>query len=254
MMKSPLPALALSALGLSALALSGCVSLSDPSVLKSMSTVALVSVTSNSDIEWSEDKNEEDGESSGGLLKGVANLLSNEGKKVDPAASAILARADAVIEQAGKLLEEGLSSSGAVKAVAKEEVVGSDSYAGARDEPLVGVSSLKPQGYKFVQMNDKRLFSGLNAEIGSNGFIFASFEFEKTMMSGIGKSGAMTAKVILNITVVNAEGKVVFMDSYEAMGDANIPVVAGVYDPLVLAEDLKAATRNACVKFLAAIE
>ncbi len=254
MKKSSLPVLALSALALSALAFSGCVSLNDPSILRSLSKVALVSVTSNSDIEWSEDKYDEDKESSGGLLKGVANLLSNEGKKVDPAASAILARADVVIEQAGALLEDGLASSGAFKAAAKEDVVESDSYAGARDEPIVGVSSLKPLGYKFVKMNDKRLFSGLNAEIGSNGFIFASFEFEKTMMSGIGMSGAMTAKVILNISVVNAEGKVVFMDTYEAMGDANIPVVAGVYDPLALAEDLKAATRNACLKFLAAIE
>jgi hypothetical protein len=237
-------ALAVSALAL--FAFSGCVSLSNPGVIRLMSKVALVSVTSNSDVEWAGDD-----EKSGGLGKGLLNIASNKSKGADEKVAAVLSRADVLVDDAESVLYKGLSSAPSIQLVSKQALFKSVAYSTAREIAGASMTMLKPEGYLFVASPVKELSAGLDSELGAKGSLFATFEFSKAMKTGIGKSGVMVARATLRVSAVDAKGKMVFSKFYSASSDDTIPVVVGVYDPFKLNDLMKDAVKEVCASFIA---
>ena len=231
---------------LSCLALAGCASLSNREALAELSNVGVISVTCNAEIGWyGEEK------SSGGLLGGAMNLLSNSGKEADAATSAVLSRADALIDIAEADLLDALSKAGGVHLRDRSSVISSAAYSKANEGGMTGMVLLKPPSYKFVDYNNAAFTKSMASELDLDACIQASFQLDKTVKTGVAKNGVMGAMVSLSVTVFDKSGKVVFSKSYNKIGTENLPVAAGIYDPLALQEAFKNTIAAACGDFAA---
>jgi len=228
------------------LALAGCASMSDPGALAKLSHVGVVAVTSNAAIGWVGEQ-----QSSHGLFGNSLNLMSNAGNKPSSDTGGMLSRADDLIADAEAALLDSLLKAGGVTLEGRGHVLSSRAYAEVRESGTTGMLLLKPQHYKFVQATDERLARSLASELGLDGCVQASFQLEKTMKTGIGKTGVMGAEVILSATVADAAGKMVFTKGYTRISKTDVPVVAGLYDPRNLHEAFKAAMADACADFAA---
>jgi hypothetical protein len=237
-------------LALSLLALSGCVSMSNPGVIRLMSKVALVSVTSNADVEWAGD----DDNKSGGLGKGLLNIASNKSKASDEKVAAVLSRADVLVDEAESALYKGLANAPSIQLISKHILFKAAAYSNAREIIGANMAMLKPEGYRFIASGAKELYSGLESELGAKGTLHAVFDFSKSMKTGLGRSGVMVARVNLMVSAIDAKGKTVFMKSYRAASDDTIPVVVGVYDPFKLNDLMKDAIKEVCASFIADVK
>lgn len=229
-----------------AVTLAGCATLSNPKTLAALSRVGVVSVTSNADVGWFGQ-----GQSNGGLLGAAMNLASSSGNNPNGEGSAILSRADNLIGMANNTLLAAVASSEGTAFVPERRIVDSAAYREATGKSVEGVAILKPKSYKFVSRKDTALSGSLKSQLGLDGDIFAFFQFDKMMKSGVGHNGTMGAHVGLTITVVNPEGKTIFEKRYLTISKESIAVVAGVYDPKSLEDAFSRATKTVCAEFAA---
>jgi hypothetical protein len=237
---------ALAACALAFFALSGCVSLSNAGVIRLMSKVALVSVTSNADVEWAGDD-----EKSGGLGKGLLNIASNKSKATDEKVAAVLSRADVLVDEAESVLYKGLANAPSIQFIPKHVLFKSAAYSNAREIVGANMTMLKPEGYRFIPAGAKELPAALETELGAKGTLYAALDFSKAMKTGLGRSGVMVARVSMTVSCIDPKGKTVFWKNYRAASDDTIPVVVGVYDPFKLNDLMKEAIKKACSSFIA---
>jgi hypothetical protein len=229
-----------------ALCLAACVSYANPKALSALPKLAIAGLQSNSEISWYGD----DDSKKGGLVSGVANLMSNSGKKVDDTTAAFLERADGLVAEAEATLASKLSAARGSGFVPPAVILPSDPYKTAKETKIIGLSLLKPDGYRFVDASDKALPVRLKRELGVDGVLYATFGFQKRMWAGVGKNGSMTSYVTLQVVGVDGAGKMVFNKFYSYTGKARLAVVADIYDPLKLKESFSESIASVCDLFV----
>ncbi len=217
------------AITLASLFFAGCSSYNPFEDLSLVSPLAVVRVSSNTEIDWYA---EDDGNTLGGSLLGaVANAVVSEVK--DEKVSSILSRADLLVDQAEATLRESLAEVGTIEVADKESVLTSDAYDKVEDVlDIMDTNILRAEGYKYFKINDERnLGPRLKKEIGSKSWITADFTFEKIMDSGVDKNGMMGVSVEMWIQWFNDEGERIYAQGYWEQSSKAIPVVAGIYKP-----------------------
>jgi hypothetical protein len=205
-------------------------------------------VISNYDINW-------DGE--GPSLQ--RSLATNTGAFVKKAlrrnnqeTKVRISKADDLINEADLLLRGITADAGIAAFAAKDAVISSRAYAGARINPRQdNEDTVAAEGYRFVYFRDKAFPENLARETGAGSLMFVTFTFTKFMASGVAKNGALRAKVDMNVQIISAAGKNVFNRSFNLTSSEKIPVSGGFYEEPDMMQLFHSAVSDVCYEFIA---
>lgn len=225
------------------LALTSCVSAPGLKDLSLVDPIGVVSVTSNGDIGWYGEEKE-----APGLFNNVIGKKLNA--KKDDKTSAVLSRADNLVELLDQKLTTKLSEQTAVAYVEKDVVVNSNAYLAISEDKQMSVSLIKAANYKFLNAHDSTFASNLNADTGIKGQVHINVDFTKKMMSGLGKTGKLGVSLVMNVQIIDTEGKNIFTKSYFSMSKGTTKIVAGVYDPTKLTILYEEVIEEATINFV----
>jgi hypothetical protein len=200
----------------------GCVTMGKGKDITYYAPVAVVSVVSNYDINWF-------GEAP--LVKNAAgdfirNTLwrRNDEEKVD------VSKADALINEADSILRTTLAGAGIGEFVEKDQVIQARSYTNAKINSFQEKSGLiTADGYRLVDYRDKSFPANMAEETGIQGYMFVTFNFTKSMTSGIGKNGTFRAQLEMAVTILNSGGKQIYTKTFNAYSHERISVSGGTY-------------------------
>jgi hypothetical protein len=228
--------------------LAGCTTIRGGKDLSPYSPVSIVSVISNYDINW-------DGE--GPSLQ--KSLATNTGAFVKKAlrgnsqeTRVRISKADDLINEADLLLRGIAADAGIAAFAAKDSVIFSRAYAGARINPRQdNEDTVAAEGYRFVYFRDKAFPENLARETGAGSLMIVTFTFTKFMASGVAKNGTLRAKVDMNVQIISAAGKNVFNRSFNLTSGEKIPVSGGYYEEPAMMRLFHSAVSDVCYEFIA---
>ncbi len=191
--------------------------------LSNYEPTAIVSIMSNRVIPW-----EGEEESADGLLD---NFIRDKILPNRTAGKVTQSTADDLIEEAGHIVFDVLSQSGIASIVPPADVLETPAYFRAKTNARAESSGLvKPAAYKFINNADKDLAVNLALEEGIKSTLYLDFTFSKNFASGFMKSGSMTAKVIMTITLLDETGNKLYFRSHEYLSTNRIEVVSAAYN------------------------
>ena len=163
------------------------------------------------------------------------------------------ARADEIINTAEIMFRDALADSPLINLAEREAVLSSRTYQNARIQRRQAYDEMTmPTGYRFVDIRDRDFFSALARETGIQRSMFVEFDFTKAMSGGMafGKSGNMRAELAMRVSVLDAQGRVIFRKSYTGWSDSTIEVSGGMYSQIGLTEIFESALGEVIFEFL----
>ena len=203
------------------------------------SPIALVSVVSNMDINWKDEKP---------VDPNVISRSTRRAMEEDPD-KGFMTKADTIIDDVEALIMSSLASS--TNIMPRENVLRSRSYNEARINSHQEKGGMaKPEGYRFVNFRDKKFFSGFNAETGTGKFLFITLDLTKVMSAGFSKIGNYRAAIIMSVMIIDERGRTQFNKKYEVFGRDQSKVSVGIYSQTELRQMLLSAVSDACYNFL----
>jgi hypothetical protein len=228
--------------GFFTLSLLGCASVSKPSIMAGTGPIAVVSVTSNRDINW---EGEEET-----MEKSATNLLRKATRASRDTTLVIKSSAEELINTAWGIIRQELGVPGSPGLAEQDLVLNSQAYLAAEEKKEYQTADLvKAEGYRFLDYRDKLFPPQLAAETGLGTLLFVDFAFTKIMGSGVGKNGRGRANVVMTLIGVNAQGKVIFRRSYVGSSYSSIEVKAGMYSHSGLINLFEETLRGVCYDF-----
>ena len=232
--------LALFITGISCLA-AGCVSSGKAAFLANRDTIALVSVVSNGDINWKDEK-PLDPKAIGSLVQ--RTLRSNTDL-------AVVTNADGIIDTAETIFRESMANSGRISLAEKGLVFSTQAYRDAQlNKHQLSREQVKPGGYQFIDYRDKNFASALAAETGIQYSMYVEFNFIKNMASGISKVGSFRANIDMTVLILNSQGKISYKKTISMPSSSAINVSNGVYSQSELIIALEDTISDICHEFL----
>lgn len=214
-----------------ALACVGCATSKAAFAPASVSPIAVMAVSANSEITWYGE------EGTKGAAVGLLNKAIKDNANAD--VQKLLSRTAPFIETADKALYEVLAKKTGLTFIDKKATLGSAAYTAAKENKLLAMGNFeKPEGYKYFANSDKAAAKAVKAETGAASLMYVVYKIEKTVVNGVRKTGNMTACVSVSVVIADENGKVLLNKTGYASNKDNktLPVVAGVYDPRALAE------------------
>ena len=206
---------------------------------------AVVTIMANDTITWFGEDDEEHG--SGLLNLAVRKDITENASKEEQIQAGYTAY---MMEDVKAAVFEVLAEKG-LDLIPEETVLASNAYTAASDNKILLAGFMnKPEGYKLLATNEKKLYPLLISELGADNIVLISFNIQKNMNTGVSHTGNMKACATVTIQFLDAKGKMA--KSFSGYGSASeaIPVVKGVYDPQALAEQYPEALRAAVRKAL----
>jgi hypothetical protein len=199
----------------------------------------IVSVVSNSDINWSGEEPDTDGDLMGKIME----------RRLKESNRVTISKADGLIDRAEDILRDILSREGQANLAEKERIITAGAYGKAELNPHQE-AMVKAQGYRFVYYRDKTFPVELARETGIRGSVFITFDFTKNMTSGLGKTGSCQAEAAMTVIIIDAQGKTVYHRTHQGWSDNKIKVTAGAYTEEELMALFPEAIRYACLDFI----
>ena len=201
----------------------------------------IVSVVSNSDINWSGEEPDTDGD----LMSKIMERRLKESNRVT------ISKADGLIDQAEDIFREILSQEGRVNLAEKERIIAAGAYGEAKINPHQEAQDMiKARGYRFVYYRDKTFPVELARETGIRGSVFITFDFTKNMTSGLGKTGSCQAEAAMTVIIIDAQGETVYHRTHKGWSNNKIKVTAGAYTEEELMALFPEAIHHACLDFI----
>ena len=216
----------------------GCASSGNAVLLADRAPIALVSMVSNGYINWQDDPIDP---------KQPAGFFTDRNLRRDPDLI-LLARADDLINTAESMFRDAVAASPLINLAERDEVLFSGAYQNAqlrRAQDMV-----KPDDYRFVNSKDKAFLSALAGETGIQRCMFVEFVFSKKMTGGLGKNGYFRAELTMKVSVLDAQGKSIFRDSYSLWSDSTIRVSGSLYSESEVMELFESALGDVYREFL----
>jgi hypothetical protein len=206
--------------------------------------LALVSVEANHDINWLGEKTLENGYIVGKALRATFKVKIDN-TKVN------VSKADELVNEADSILKNILLESAVFRPEDKNNIINSEAYKSAASkrvsrDPLI----ITADGYKPLSYRNKNFVSALSRETGIQSALFITFTFNKEMVSGFGKNGKCRARVEMNTTLVNSQGKTIYHRTIESQSSGRIEVRDGFYSSEELMDLFRETIREACYRFV----
>jgi hypothetical protein len=162
-----------------------------------------------------------------------------------------ISRADTLIADAEAILWQSLADAGITEVVPKDTIIESPAYENAKWRFLWNNKrTILARGYRPVNYKDKNFAVALAEETGVEAGVYIVFDFSKTMVSGIGRSGAFRAQVAMTVVIVDARGKILYKRDRFVTGADKIRVSFGYFNQAELIDSLRSAIANACYLFI----
>ena len=202
----------------------------------------MVSVVSNGIINWQDEE----------PIKPEApvGFLTARSLRTDPDL-AISTRADGLISTAEVMFRSAMSGSPVINLAERDAVLFSRAYQDARvQRRQISLEMALPAGYKLIDTRDRNFFSALARETGLQRSMIVEFDLTKAMISGLGKNGNFRAELTMIVTVLDAQGRAIFRDSYSLSSDDTIRAAEGVYSESGLIGLFEPVIGDAYRKFL----
>ena len=207
--------------------------------------LALVTVVSNQDIYWY-------GENAFGSNNPlVTNIVRDQfGLRRAERETVRISDASELINEAEQMLRMVLSESDVFRLVDRELVINSASYIAAGSDTPRRARQIAAQGYRFIDHNDRQFAARLSQELGVNSLLFVTFDFNKEMASGFGKTGTCRARVRMETVLVDSSGRRLFRDEFNTISSDRISVRNGTYYHDEMIDLLREAIGEACLRFI----
>ena len=203
--------------------------------------IALVSVVSNSDINWN-------GEES--INPNVAGFFTKKALK-GGSDQVIVSSADQLIGTAEGVIRDCLANTGKINLADKDTVINSRAYQNAVQRAYqINQGYVKPDDYRFIDYRDKNFSAALDAETGIQRSMFVEFNFTKAMSGGFGKNGSCRALVDITVNIQDNQGKSLYRKTFSLKSKDTTKVTAGVYSGNELMALFESAIYDACYAFL----
>ena len=219
----------------------GCASSGKADLLADRAPIALVSMVSNGYINWQDDPINP---------RESAGFLTERSLRRDPDLT-VMARADELINTAESFFRDAVAVSPLVNLAEKNAVLFSGAYQNAQlRRAQVSGDFVKPDGFRFVDFQDKAFFSALARETGIQRSMFVEFVFSKKITLGLGKNGDFRADLTMKVSVFDAQGKSIFRNSYTMWSNSTIKVLGGAYSESGLMELFESVLDDTYREFL----
>jgi len=203
----------------------------------SSAPLGLVMVVSNKDINWLGEKTFQDQSSLiGDFVRNSLGLRKDE-------ELVCVTMADDLLNEADSILRKVLSEAEVFRLVDKEQMLASVETVMAKKKSAIPSGMIAAQGYRNLNYKDKQLAANFAREAGVKSLLYVTFELNKEVISGFGKTGRARSRVLLDAALVNSAGKVLYHDQIEAFSSDKIAITSGAY-----AED--EAIGEACYRFI----
>ena len=200
--------------------LSGCVSSGKATLLADREPVALVSVTSNYDINW-KDEDSMDPKTPGPL---VSSAL-----KKDPELT-FITNSNELINNAERILRSVLADFDVINLAEKERVLYSRAYMDARISSYqTRQKKVAPTNYRLVDYRDKNFAAALASETGIRRGMYVEFDFTKAMRSGFSKNGKLQVCVEMLVIILDEKGRTLYRKDFSAWSSDTAEVSQATY-------------------------
>ena len=224
----------------------GCLTAGKELLLYEREPIALVSVTSNWDINW---KGEEP------TNPRLVASTTRRTLRSDPDLT-LISNAEELINTAEILFRDTMAESGGLISLAeKEKVLLSRAYQEARlSKYQINREDVTPAGYRLVDFRDKSFPPAFAAETGIQRCMFLEFKFTKIIRSGFGKNGNAGADVEMKVLILDARGKTLYTKTFSMGSRDTISVSSGVYSQSGLLGLFDSVINDAAYEFLYHLE
>lgn len=199
---------------------------STPVVLADHSPAAIMSVSANSALPWTEMKNSNNvAESDGtGVLTDMVNkVINGENPEVYTSQDRL--------DYAAQTLHELLGTTGGIEVLDHEKLEESKNYQAIITNPLnLIVASKSATGYKLISGVGAKRARLLMQETGAKSLVFAEFDFRKKNSAGNNWTGKVCAQVKMKIKIIDETGKEILNNEYIATSAEELPIKSRKYD------------------------
>ncbi|MDR1900682.1 MAG: hypothetical protein LBQ88_00165 [Treponema sp.] len=224
------------------LILSGCYTLDKTRDFSPYNPVGIVSVVSNYDINWIGEAPTVSSSVGDFLRKTVSGNIDET--MVD------ISKADTLINDAELLIRENIAGSGLAVFMDKDTVLNAAAYLEAPESRRRDNETAKAAGYRFIDYRNRKAAARIAEETGTQALMFVNFTFTKEMVSGISKNGNFRANVLMNVTITDRTGKMIYYKNFNTYSRKKIHVSWGSYSHDELMDIFKSAIAEACYFFL----
>ena len=223
-----------------------CVSPGREALLYEIKPIALVSVVSNWDINWT-------GEDP--VNPNLVGAPTRRALRANPD-MAILSNAEELITTAERLFRDTMAVSGGLITLAdRETVFNSRAY---QEAPLNRRRMVRayvlPDGYRLIDPRDRNFPQALAAETGIQRSMFVEFNFTKTMRTGFGKNGTCGAELEMRVLILDSGGRRLYSRTFSIGSRDTISVSSGMYSRSGLMSLFESAINDAALEFLYHLE
>ena len=206
--------------------------------------LGLVMVVSNQDIGWLGEKNLQDKNTPGGVVRNILGLKKDDEK-------VRYSTADELVNEADSILRKLITEAEVFRLEDKDRVIGSINSAAAKSKSAkMPADKITADGYRYLNYRDKQFAANFSAETGVKSLLYVTFDFSKEMVSGFMKNGKLRSRVLMEAIVVDASGKFLFRDEFEAFSSEKIEATDGAYSENELMDILKEAIGEVCYRFV----
>ncbi|MCL2373874.1 MAG: hypothetical protein FWC65_01355 [Treponema sp.] len=222
-----------------------CVSPGRAELLSDTSPIALVSITSNWDINW---KGEE------AVNPNFIGAGTRRTLRADPDLT-VVSNAEELIIAAERIFRETVGWSGLIYIAEQETVFNSRAY---QEAPInrrrTAQDIVMPSGYRLIDPRDRNFPQALAAETGILRSMFVDFTFTKIMRSGFSRTGNCGADLDMRVFIQDTGGRTIFNRTFSVVSRNTISVSGGIYSRSGLMALFEEAIADAAYEFLYHLE
>jgi hypothetical protein len=219
----------------------GCASTKSTNLLSQNDPIALVSVVSNWDINWTGEAPED---------PRLSNPISAGARRNDPDL-AFISNAETLINTAEAFFREAVSGSTKISLAEKERALSSSAYKNADiSSNLIRKEYISADGFRLISYQDKKFPAALAQETGIQRSMFLEFNFTKTMTNGFGKSGVFRPEVSMLIVILDSRGKTILRKTFTSWSLSTLRVNAGTYSQSALMMLFEQPIQDVCHDFI----
>jgi hypothetical protein len=176
---------------------------------------------------------------------------SNRPKKDETPEKTRVSRADVLINDAEAILMQSFADTGITELIPKEKIIESQAYANAKRNRLWNNKGTVPaKGYEPVNYKDKNFAAALAEETGVKAGIYIVFDFSKSMVTGIGKTGRFRAQMYMRVIVVDETGRILYKRDRFVASDDSIRVSLRAFNQEELMDLFRSTIANGCYLFI----
>lgn len=197
--------------------------------------LGIVTVLSNYNIYW-------DDEDPG---------ASNRPRKNETPEKTRVSRADVLINDAEAILMQSFADAGITALIPKEKIIESQAYANAkRNRVWNNKGTVLANSYEPINYRDKNFAVALAEETGVKAGIYIVFDFSKSMVTGIGKTGSFRAQMYMKVIVVDETGRILYKRDRFVASDDSIRVSFRAFNQEEMLDLFRSTIANGCYLFI----